>query len=228
MFNTYYTYNGIITPTVQKHTESPIFRNIKAQSIMKKEDRRIQRTKQALQDALINLILDKGYEGISVQDIVDRANIGRSTFYSHYSTKDAVFSDSFKPLELSLKVSMNQNGTNLDEKEPYQLSFTAALFSHVDKNRNLYRALTGERGGILATNHIKKILFDLVRCDFESQSYEKNLSKTEFNATIHYTVGAITGVLSWWLDGKVQWNSDKVNEFLMSMITPSLYKKTLE
>ncbi len=54
----------------------------------KKVDRRIQRTRQLLQDALITLILEKGYNKITVQHIIDEANVGRSTFYAHYLDKD--------------------------------------------------------------------------------------------------------------------------------------------
>ena len=48
-----------------------------------KVDRRVQRTRQLLEDALIALILEKGYDKITVQNIVDQANVGRSTFYAH-------------------------------------------------------------------------------------------------------------------------------------------------
>ena len=54
----------------------------------RKVDRRIQRTRQLLDDALIELILEKGYDNITVQNIVDQANVGRSTFYAHFLDKD--------------------------------------------------------------------------------------------------------------------------------------------
>jgi len=51
-------------------------------------DRRVQRTRQLLNEALMSLIVEKGYEAITVQDIIDRANLGRSTFYAHYQDKE--------------------------------------------------------------------------------------------------------------------------------------------
>src|SRR6266498_992647 len=53
----------------------------------KTEDRRIQRTRALLLSALLDLIVERGYEDVSVQDIVDRANVGRSTFYKHFLDK---------------------------------------------------------------------------------------------------------------------------------------------
>src|SRR3990172_2299341 len=58
---------------------------------MTKTDRRIQRTREVLQKALIELISERGYDAITIQDIVDRANVGRTTFYLHYRSKDDLF-----------------------------------------------------------------------------------------------------------------------------------------
>src|SRR6266576_3222431 len=53
----------------------------------KKLDRRVQRTRQLLQDALLAMVLEKGYDSTTVQDIIDRANVGRATFYAHFPDK---------------------------------------------------------------------------------------------------------------------------------------------
>src|SRR5260221_8880027 len=58
---------------------------------MTKNDRRVQRTRDLLQKALIDLISECGYDAITIQDIVDRANVGRTTFYVHYTSKDELF-----------------------------------------------------------------------------------------------------------------------------------------
>jgi AcrR family transcriptional regulator len=56
-----------------------------------KTDRRVRRTREVLQKALFDLIHERGYDAITIQDIVDRANVGRTTFYLHYSSKDDLF-----------------------------------------------------------------------------------------------------------------------------------------
>ena len=58
---------------------------------MPNTDRRVQRTRELLQKALIELIRERGHDAITIQDIADRANIGRTTFYLHYSSKDELF-----------------------------------------------------------------------------------------------------------------------------------------
>src|SRR5215467_5251306 len=62
-------------------------------------DRRIQRTRDVLHQALISLMIEKGYEVITVQDIIDRANVGRSTFYAHYVSKQDLLRAGLKHLK---------------------------------------------------------------------------------------------------------------------------------
>lgn len=58
---------------------------------MTRTDRRVQRTRELLQKALIELTGERGYDALTVQDIVERANVGRTTFYLHYGSKDDLF-----------------------------------------------------------------------------------------------------------------------------------------
>ncbi|HEX8598634.1 MAG TPA: TetR/AcrR family transcriptional regulator [Chloroflexia bacterium] len=58
---------------------------------MSKPDRRVQRTRAVLQKALLDLIAERGYDATTIQDIVERANVGRTTFYLHYGSKDDLF-----------------------------------------------------------------------------------------------------------------------------------------
>ena len=51
-------------------------------------DRRVARSRRALKEALTDLILERGYEAVTVQDVIDRADVGRSTFYAHFLDKD--------------------------------------------------------------------------------------------------------------------------------------------
>lgn len=60
---------------------------------MTKPDRRVQRTRTLLREALLALIHERGYDAVTIQEIVDRANIGRTTFYLHYTSKDDLFLD---------------------------------------------------------------------------------------------------------------------------------------
>jgi AcrR family transcriptional regulator len=56
--------------------------------VAKRRDRRVERTEQLLRQALLALVQEKGFEALTVQEIIDRANVGRATFYAHFDNKD--------------------------------------------------------------------------------------------------------------------------------------------
>ena len=63
-------------------------------------DRRVGKTRKALKEALTDLILEKGYEAVTVQDVIDRADVGRSTFYAHFVDKDDLLMAILADLEM--------------------------------------------------------------------------------------------------------------------------------
>ena len=72
------------------------------------DDRRIQRTQQLLRGALLSLIQEKGFEALSVQDIIDRANVGRATFYAHFDNKEDLLASGIEGLRASLRERQRQ------------------------------------------------------------------------------------------------------------------------
>src|SRR5687768_3006202 len=106
-------------------------------------DRRIQKTRKLLLDALIALTIEKGYEKVTIQDIIDRANVGRSTFYSHFESKDQLLigNDNFQDL-LSRSIQANS-------KEG--LDFLP-IYEHVAENHGLARIFLGKQGGDIVTS----------------------------------------------------------------------------
>jgi len=113
-----------------------------AEAVRKPNDRRVRRTRAAIRSAFNALILSRGYDAISAADIAEQANIGRSTFYEHYQSKDDVLAQSlvalFEPLA----------GACL--KQPSDQSI-ASMIQHFWDNRQLGRALmTGRPRTVMA------------------------------------------------------------------------------
>ncbi len=69
---------------------------------MRKEDRRVRRTRESLHKALISLALEKNYDSITVQEVLDRADVGRSTFYTHFQSMDELLSLGTQELRVTL------------------------------------------------------------------------------------------------------------------------------
>src|SRR5438093_4059248 len=110
-------------------------------------DRRIQRTREVLHQALISLMIEKGYEVITVQDIIDRANVGRSTFYAHYVGKQDLLLSGLKNLSKHLLAHQRAALAAKGNFRERGFGFSLPLFEHVDSKRNLYHAIVGRQSG---------------------------------------------------------------------------------
>src|SRR6266516_6349353 len=109
-------------------------------------DRRIPRTRGMLQQALMSLILKKDYETITIKDICDAANVGRSTFYAHYTSKDDLKRKGFDKLRKELVDRQREALTMAADDRDRSLGFSLTMFEHARDHVDHYRALVGGRG----------------------------------------------------------------------------------
>ena len=116
---------------------------------MKKTDRRVKRTCELLQKALMGLIRARNYDAITVQDIVDRANIGRTTFYSHYDCKDDLFIDCHETMADRFQFGPNYPHSKeelLSAEPPTEM---VAAYRHLEDIRSLLRPILQGNDGLL-------------------------------------------------------------------------------
>src|SRR6266545_313433 len=109
-----------------------------------KVDKRTLRTQEALRDALLELIFERGYENSSVQDILDLARIGRATFYTHYGSKEDLLKRSLDVLHEHL-IGEWKASSKAGARAEAPLGFSLTFFRHVDGHRKLYRAIRRTR-----------------------------------------------------------------------------------
>src|SRR5262245_23906227 len=107
----------------------------------KRTDRRVERTRQSLSEALILLIREKGYEALTVQDIIDRANVGRSTFYAHFGDKDDLLVNGLQALRASLEQHQRRALSGATPAEERGFGFSQALFEHANEQRDAFRCV---------------------------------------------------------------------------------------
>lgn len=113
-------------------------------------DRRVQKTRKYLGEALVSLILKKGYEAVTIQDIIDEANVGRSTFYAHFESKEQLLFNSNSDLSQALLEAMNP-------KSDRGIDFLL-LYKHAKENSQVAQAMLGEKGGDLILSHVKDVI----------------------------------------------------------------------
>src|SRR6516165_11528446 len=99
--------------------------------------RRVARTKAAIEDAFVALVLEHGYERVAVEDICDRADLARATFYTHYPNKEAVLFSVFNRLieDLMERIAYRSGPWNEVRRDAIQ-----AAYKHVAEMPDLYRA----------------------------------------------------------------------------------------
>src|SRR5262245_40478418 len=102
-------------------------------------DRRVQRTPQVLQEALVALILEKGYEAVTIQHVIDRANVGRSTFYAHFHDKEELLLSEFERLWSQLE--QHLDGRVRSDEYPWGIS--TVMFQHAQSYHPIYKAVVG-------------------------------------------------------------------------------------
>ena len=166
-----------------------------------KHDRRSQRTRHLVSAAFVQLLKEKGYSAISVSDIIERANIGRSTFYSHYRDKDDLFVN-----ELDRVIELLNKRMSTQQAMPFFPSL--GLFQHVGEQYQLYKALLWSPGIDLLTKHLQKSLSDRI---------EKELQKSgrEFEASpailANFIAGSFLTLLNWWLENKMLYSPEEMD-----------------
>ena len=177
-------------------------------------DRRIQRSRQFLRDALITLILEKGYDKITVQNIVDQANLGRSTFYAHYLDKDDLMESSVERMmeEFGPHFSPSNEGDAQDVMIP-----SLALFRHTQQQHQLYKAMLGGRAIEIFVKAIRDGLMAHARAHFEQRERAGKRLGVPMEILTTHLAGSLLTLLTWWLDNEMPYPPEEMNEMFQQL-----------
>ncbi len=185
-------------------------------------DRRVQRTQQLLRSALMALIQEKGFESLSVQDIIDRANIGRATFYAHFDSKEDLLASGIEGLRASLKERQRQALAEGGRDDASVLAFSHELFAHAHEHRAVFRAMVGKRSGAVVQQLLQKMLVDLVRDEVKQMMTSSDATAMPLEAMAQYIGGGLFGLLIWWGNGKMRMPVDEVDSIFRKLAIPAI------
>lgn len=185
-------------------------------------DRRVVRTREMLHQALIALILKKGYEAITVEDICSHANIGRSTFYAHYKSKEGLHLSGMDHLRRQLVDRQRDATAPSGHGDERRLGFSLAMFEHARGRIDHYRAMTGSRSSAIALGHIRKLVADMVRDELASGGSKTSAEIMPRELVVQYIVGAFMAVLTWWLDGGAKLPPERIDTMFRRLATEGI------
>jgi AcrR family transcriptional regulator len=163
--------------------------------MMPKLDRRVQRTRQLLRDSLITLILEKGYDAVTVQDITDRANLGRATFYLHYRDKEELLISSLEETFDELVKTIGPMPQNNTEGRPPIL----IAFEHASQNRDLYRVMLSGQGAAVIGRPIHEYLVGVFK-ERLNQHFRQQPLPIPVDIVAHHMAGSLLSLLTWWIE----------------------------
>ena len=185
-------------------------------------DRRIQRTQQLLHAALMSLVQEKGFEAVTVQEIIDRANVGRATFYAHFDSKDDLLASGIERLRVTLKERQHKAlGAGMPD-DARLFAFSHELFVHANDHRAVFRAMVGKRSGAVVQQLLHKMLVDLVRDEVKQLVSARGDDGTPVEAIAQFIGGGLLGLLIWWGNGKMRMAIDEVDSTFRRLAIPSL------
>ena len=183
-------------------------------------DRRVARTRAMLHQTLMSLIVKQGYEAITIRDICDAANVGRSTFYAHYRSKDDLMRSGLENLRRVLVDRQRDALATPEDIRHRSLDFSLTLFEHARDHIDLHRGLVG--GGAVALGIIRQILSDLVRDELAATVDKKSADAIPREFVVQYVVGAYMAVLTWWLDGGAKLPPHRIDAMFRHLVTEGI------
>ena len=182
-------------------------------ALKKREDARVRRTRDALGDALVTLMQEKPFDTITVQDVLDRAKVGRSTFYSHYSDKDDLLMSDAEEFFESVAMLLSVRGDTSDRVFPVReffghiieaKTFVDALVSSGKMNDNMELA----RG--LFARGIERRLSELPK--------GRGIPENDRPAIAFAHAGALIALLQWWVDRGMKQTPAEMDQLFHRMV----------
>jgi AcrR family transcriptional regulator len=170
----------------------PVFRNL--EDLGKKEDQRVRRTRDRLGDALVELLVEMPFDDITVQNVLDRAAVSRSTFYTHYRDKNDLFLSDAEDFFESMATALSRFGDKSDRVAPVQ-----ELFAHIAEVRPFYNALV-ESGRM---HDVMELGQEHFARGIEQRLNEMPRARTipgdRRGAIAHGLAGTLFSLLAWWV-----------------------------
>jgi AcrR family transcriptional regulator len=183
-----------------------------------KQDRRSLRTRNLVNNALLALLFERRYETITVQDILDRANIGRSTFYTHYFDKE----DVLESIVEQMLGTFDQEFARRNGEEGIVPGLE--LFEHVQQHYTYFQAiLRGHAGEVLWTS-AQNTLAKTIEQSLLSIYTDKPSSSIPMPLIAQYLAGAFLSLMQWWLDAEMPYTPEEMDEFFRQLALPGIRK----
>jgi len=186
----------------------------------KKLDRRMQRTRHSLTHAMVELVTEKRFDDITVQNLIDRADIGRSTFYSHFRDKEDLFQKNWERF-----IDFCAQQINWDQVGKGSFMPIIFLFEHLKDVQPFYQGLVRSRkiDALFksGTEQLSRRIAEALKASV------KDVPSIPILVLANYLASELFGLLKWWLDERMPYSPERMDEIYHNLVNPTL-KSALE
>ncbi|MEM9774055.1 MAG: TetR/AcrR family transcriptional regulator [Chloroflexota bacterium] len=176
----------------------------------RKLNRQVLRTRKLLQEALIDLVQEQDFDTLKIQDITDRANLGRATFYMHYKDKEDL-----------LAAVVDQFRQELEEqflKSEFADRFNGLLHALKDAKEKpeLFRVVFSHHRTV---ERIRSFVIDQISSDMEAFNQRMGIkSGPEVLAKAHIMAGSIIGTFNYWLNHQDDMSAEELADMFQQFV----------
>ena len=206
----------------------------------KRINRRVDRTRKALREALFDLIREKSYDQITVEEITERANLGRTTFYLHYKDKEDLLLEDFidlidqmvskavddRPM-LRLKTKMGTPSAPANPLSDLNLFRpNLIIFQNVAKNADMLRIILHNGGAVQIATRLRETVLKAVQ-QLALASQARSDLEIRFDIPVeviaNFYAGSLLGLISWWLDNDMPFTPELMTLFSQRLFFLGLF-----
>ena len=186
-------------------------------------DRRQQKTRAAIFTAFSTLLAKKSYSRITVQEIIDTANVGRTTFYAHFETKDdllkALCENLFGHIISSAVDCTHTHGLYSDRSAPE--SVFCHLLQHLQEDENNILELLSCESSEVFLRYFKDSLNELIKNQFVVQNRKVNMDIPQ-DFLVNHISGSFVEMVLWWIRGRMKQTPEELDLYFRPVIGPVL------
>lgn len=184
-------------------------------------DRRQRKTRDAIFEAFGSLLSQKSFSKISVQEIIDEANVGRTTFYAHFPTKDDLLkemcADLFSHVFSDTPGKESTHDFSMKTGNPHAI-ITHILYHLLDNKKNIIGILTSESGELFL-GFFRQYLNELLAARLLS-GVDAGAKGIPYDFLVNHISSGFVGMVQWWIQDQLRQSPEELADYFMAVTTP--------
>ncbi|MFB7422251.1 TetR/AcrR family transcriptional regulator [Streptomyces hydrogenans] len=179
-------------------------------------DRRVRRTRAALRQALVELVLDKGFHAVTVEEITERADVGRATFYAHYRDKEDLLvgivrdlAEDRERLLPAVRQAHAEGFTGLPVKY---------IFEHAEQEKPVYQVILRGEGDGRALREFTDLIRTHAEAAFRARVEQLAVTpRIPLDVVARAWTGELIGLLTWWVENDTGYGAAEITAHLRDL-----------